>query len=328
MSADRDSAGDRTGDQNGRGSPTTVGRREALAAILAGGIASGAAWGAPTSNPKERAMTSGNARMPTVYLPHGGGPWPFMEPPDDVARLEYRGLGDYLKSIPARLAQRPRALVVISAHWEERLPTVMTSARPPMFYDYGGFPPETYQIRWPAPGEPQLAARVRGLLEAAGIGSGEDSKRGFDHGTFVPLKLMYPEADVPTIQLSLQQGLDPARHLAIGRALAPLRDEGIALVGSGMSFHDIGKRGYVEHSERFDEWLQRVIVAEPPARDAELVHWSSAPSARMAHAREDHLLPLLVIAGAAGADRGNPVWSGRYMGARIRAVDFGAGDRA
>ncbi len=273
-------------------------------------------------------MTSGNARMPTIYLPHGGGPWPFMEPPDDVARREYMLLADYLKSIPARLPQRPRAMVVISAHWEERLPTVMTSARPPMLYDYGGFPPETYEIRWPAPGEPKLAARVRGLLEAAGIRSGEDSRRGFDHGTFVPLKLMYPEADVPTIQLSLQDGLDPLRHLAIGRALAPLRDEGIALVGSGMSFHDIGKRGYVEHSERFDEWLERVIVAEQSARDADLVVWSSAPSARMAHAREDHLLPLMVIAGAAGADRGKPVWSGRYMGARIRAVHFDAGGRA
>ncbi len=269
-------------------------------------------------------MSSVNARMPTIYLPHGGGPWPFMEPPHALARREFNALADYLKSIPAQLPQRPRAMVVISGHWEERVPTVMTSARPPMLYDYGGFPPETYEITWPAPGEPELAARVRGLLDAAGIESGENSRRGFDHGAFVPLKLAYPDADVPTIQLSLQKGLDPARHLAIGGALAPLRDDGILLVGSGMSFHDIGTRGYIEHSDRFDEWLQRIIVADRPARDADLVRWSSAPSARDAHAREDHLLPLMVIAGAAGADLGAPVWSGRYMGARISAVHFGS----
>jgi aromatic ring-opening dioxygenase catalytic subunit (LigB family) len=251
-----------------------------------------------------------------------------MEPPHDLARREWSALADYLRSIPARLPQGPRAMVVISGHWEERVPTVMTSAHPTMLYDYGGFPPETYEITWPAPGHPELAARVRGLLDDAGIKSGESSERGFDHGTFVPLKVTYPDANVPTIQLSLQEGLDPAHHLAIGRALAPLRDEGVVLVGSGMSFHDIGKRGYIEHSESFDAWLQRIVVAEQPARDADLVRWSSAPSARAAHAREDHLLPLMVIAGAAGADRGDPVWRGRYMGARISAVHFGAGGRA
>ncbi len=299
-----------------------IGRREALATILAAGAT--ATGAAPSSNRKGKAMNSENARLPTIYLPHGGGPWPFMEPPHALARREFSALADYLKSIPAQLPRGPRAMVVISGHWEERVPTVMTSARPPIFYDYGGFPPETYQITWPAPGEPELADRVRGLLDAAGIESGEDSRRGFDHGTFVPLKVAYPDADIPTIQLSLQGGLDPARHLAIGRALAPLRDEGILLVGSGMSFHDIGKREYVEHSDRFDEWLQRIIVADRAARDADLVRWSSAPSARNAHAREDHLMPLMVIAGAAGADRGIPVWSGRYMGARISAVHFGS----
>ena len=130
-------------------------------------------------------------------------------------------------------------MVVVSAHWEEPVSTVMTSPRPPLLYDYGGFPPETYRIAWPAPGAPQLAARVRALLEGAGFPTAEDAERGFDHGTFVPLKLAFPEADVPAIQLSLVEGLDPERHLALGRALAPLRDEDVLLVGSGMSYHNM-----------------------------------------------------------------------------------------
>jgi aromatic ring-opening dioxygenase catalytic subunit (LigB family) len=271
--------------------------------------------------------TSNRIRMPTIFLPHGGGPWPFMDLGGFVAQHEREALAGYLEGLPAALPQRPQALVVVSAHWEEPVPTVMTSARPPILYDYYGFPPETYQIQWPAPGDPRLAARVQELLQSAGMETAEDPQRGFDHGTFIPLKLTFPKADVPAIQLSLQAGLDPAQHLAIGRALAPLRDEGILLVGSGMSFHNLrlfGRPSARAIAEAFDAWLQRAVVLQPAERDAELASWAAAPSARLAHPREEHLLPLLVMAGAAGADRGHIPYSDTFAGARITAVHFGA----
>ena len=165
-------------------------------------------------------------RMPTVYLPHGGGPWPFVEV-GLGSRAEQAALATYLRDLAHTPGERPKAVLVISAHWEERVPTVMTSVAPPMLYDYYGFPPESYEITWPAPGDPALAARVRALLGKAGFETAADPDRGYDHGTFVPLKLTYPDADMPICQLSLVGGLDPATHLAIGRALAPLRDEGV-----------------------------------------------------------------------------------------------------
>src|SRR5688572_3483456 len=149
-------------------------------------------------------------RMPVVFLPHGGGPWPFVDLGWDLKDAD--ALAAYLKSVRALPATPPKALLVISAHWEERVPTVMTSARPPMLYDYYGFPAASYEIQWPAPGEPQLAARVQELLGKAGFPTATDNTRGFDHGTFVPLKLTYPDAQIPTIQLSLKAGLDPEEH--------------------------------------------------------------------------------------------------------------------
>jgi aromatic ring-opening dioxygenase catalytic subunit (LigB family) len=214
----------------------------------------------------------------------------------------------------------------VSAHWEAPVPTVTTSAAPPLLYDYYGFPPHTYELKWPAPGAPELASRVRHLLSGAGFESGEDGKRGFDHGVFVPLKLSYPEAQVPTVQLSLRAGLDPAEHLAMGRALAPLRDEGVFLVGSGMSYHNMrGFNGASSHepSARFDAWLGEVAKEEPSKRDTALAAWTKAPSARECHPREEHLLPLMVVAGAAGNDRGKTVFHDEVMGVAVSAVRFG-----
>lgn len=275
-------------------------------------------------------MASNEERMPAIYLPHGGGPWPWMNMRFLVDDHEKRSLAVYLAGLPAGLPMRPRAVVVVSAHWEAPVPTVMTHPRPPMLYDYFGFPPETYRITWPAPGSPRLAARVRALLREAGLESAEDAERGFDHGTFVPLKLTFPDADVPTLQLSLQDGLDPERHLAIGRALAPLRDEGVLLVGSGMSYHNMRefrRRAPGElrasHSEPFDEWLSGVVVDVPERRDRGLVRWEEAPGSRTAHPREEHLLPLMVMAGAAGEDRGRITFHGTFASARIQAVHFG-----
>ena len=265
-----------------------------------------------------------SARMPVVFVPHGGGPWPFVEmgfPPDDVERL-----AGYLRSVRNVPPVPPRALLVISAHWEAPVPTVMTSAHPPMLYDYYGFPPESYTITWPAPGSPELASRAQALLEGAGIDTSADAGRGYDHGTFVPLKLTYPEAAVPAVQLSLQEGLDPAAHVAIGRALQPLRDEGVFIVGSGMTFHNL--RAFRDPrapavAEAFDGWLRSTMTLEAPARNAALTRWTEAPAARAAHPREEHLIPLMVASGAAGDDMAVVAFNDTFAGLRLSAYHFG-----
>ncbi len=304
-----------------------VTRRNAIVAGIVGaaGIAAALKNGEAGATPKDEHTMSTHKRMPAIYLPHGGGPWPFV----DVgfgAKSELDALAAYIRSIRQLPATPPKAVLVVSAHWEEPHPTVMTSEHPPMLYDYYGFPPESYKITWPAPGHPAIAARVRQLLDGAGFTSAANAERGFDHGTFVPLKLAYPEADVPIVQLSLKQGLDPAEHLAMGRALAPLRDEGVFIVGSGLSFHNLRTFGAPQArpvAEEFDRWLSAVAVEAQPARDAKLTAWSQAPSARAAHPREEHLLPLMVVAGAAGADRGTVAYGGTLNGVRISAYHYG-----
>ncbi len=264
-------------------------------------------------------------RMPTYYLPHGGGPCFFMPwtmgPADTWDRL-----AAWLRAWPATLPDRPRAIVVVSAHWEERRATVTTGAAPALIFDYHGFPPETYALTWPAPGDPALADRVRALLSGAGLESAGDAARGFDHGVFVPLKVAFPEAEIPTVALSLVRTLDPAAHLAIGRALAPLRDEGVLIVGSGNSYHDL--RGFLTGtglaaSTQFDAWLAGAVAAEPRERDAAITAWRKAPAALACHPREEHLIPLHVAAGAAGDDRGEVVLRDTVLGAVVSAVRFG-----
>jgi aromatic ring-opening dioxygenase catalytic subunit (LigB family) len=263
-------------------------------------------------------------RMPTVYLPHGGGPWPFVEVPFG-SKTELAALAAYLRALPASTPERAQALLVISAHWEESVPTVMTGARPPMLYDYYGFPPASYTITWPAPGHPALAARVQSMLATAGFETAANPDRGYDHGTFVPLKLAYPDADVPVVQLSLVRGLDPATHLAIGRALAPLREEGVFIIASGMSYHNLRafSRAAAPIAKTFDTWLREAATLEPAARDRALADWAHAPAARDAHPREEHLLPLMIAAGAAGTDRGTIAYTGTVLELAISAVQFG-----
>jgi len=276
---------------------------------------------APAKN--RAAMAS---RMPVVYLPHGGGPWPFVDTGIGT-KTELDLLAAYLRSIRRLPRAQPKAILVVSAHWEETVPTVMTHERPPLFFDYYGFPAESYALTWPAPGSPALAARVRERLEGAGFATAANGERGFDHGAFVPLKLAYPEADVPTAQLSLKSGLDPAEHLAIGRALAPLRDEGVFLVGSGMTFENLrafGRPDGRDAAEAFDAWLRTAVTDEARKRDQALTTWTTAPSAHVAHPRAEHLMPLMVVAGAAGADRGTMAYSGTVLGIRISAYHFGA----
>ncbi|HTL51858.1 MAG TPA: class III extradiol ring-cleavage dioxygenase, partial [Planctomycetota bacterium] len=245
-----------------------------------------------------------------------------MGPPDTWEKM--RG---WLSRLPGTLPQPPRAIVVISGHWETREFAVTGSAHPPLIYDYSGFPPETYQLQYPAPGDPALAEQIRGLLTAAGFEAKIDAERGFDHGVFIPFKVIYPAAQIPIVQLSVLKSLDPAVHLAAGRALAPLRAENVLIVGSGMSYHNLRelfRGGKNADSDRFDGWLTPAVTGTTAReRDASLQDWAHAPAARNAHPREEHLIPLMVAAGAAGEDRGVRIFSDRVMGATVSAYGFG-----
>ena len=239
------------------------------------------------------------SRLPTYFVSHGGGPWPWMKAQYGAT---YDKLEASLVDIRRQAGARPKAVLVVTSHWETEGFMVSSGAAPEMIYDYGGFPPHTYQVRYPAPGQPQLAERVAALLGGAGLPAGLDGQRGFDHGTFSMLAPVWPDADMPVVQLSIRHGYDPAVHLAAGRALAPLRDEGVLILGSGLSFHNLRQFGLAgaQASHAFDTWLQHVLLELAPAeRIAAMLDWRAAPSARQAHPREDHLVPLWVALGAA-----------------------------
>jgi aromatic ring-opening dioxygenase catalytic subunit (LigB family) len=221
---------------------------------------------------------------------------------------------------------RPRAVIVISGHWEADAFSATSHPHPPLIYDYYGFPEHTYRIQYPAPGAPELAQEISELLAQNETPARTDPSRGFDHGVFIPFKLIFPNADVPIVQLSLKAGLDPAAHVALGRALAPLRRQGVLIAGSGMSFHNLRDFGLDPNpeSDRFDAWLtDAACTPDPEQRAAKLDQWKSAPGARKAHPREEHLIPLMVAAGAAGEDLGTKIFQDRIMGAAISAFGFG-----
>jgi aromatic ring-opening dioxygenase catalytic subunit (LigB family) len=262
-------------------------------------------------------------RFPTLFISHGGGPWPWME----EMKPHMAKSAQWLAGLPGSLPAAPKAIVSVSAHWEGDRFTVSSAAQPPMLYDYYGFPPHTYEVRYPAPGSPELAARIRALLGAAGIDSDEDGERGFDHGTFVPLALAFPKADVPVVAMSLRSGLDPAEHLRMGEALAPLRDEGVLVLGSGLSYHNLRQFGPAggPASQQFEAWLtDAVTVPDAKTRNARLREWSKAPAARASHPREEHLIPLMVAAGAAQEDRGSLAFVDTIRGIRSANYAFGA----
>lgn len=199
-------------------------------------------------------------RLPTYFISHGGGPWPSMT---DGFRHRFDQLERSLVAMRAELRDAPKAVLVISGHWEEPGFEVSSNPHPGMVYDYHGFPEYLYRIKYGAPGSPTLAQRVAELLGANGLDARSDPTRGFDHGTFSILKPLYPDEDVPVVQLSLDAGLDPALHLAAGRALSPLRDEGVLIVGSGLSFHNLRlmrDTSAYEPSRQFDAWLQQTLI--------------------------------------------------------------------
>jgi 4,5-DOPA dioxygenase extradiol len=238
-----------------------------------------------------------STRMPTLFLSHGS-PMQAVEP--GVAGRAWQALGTRLP--------RPTAIVIASAHWETTLPMTTGSPQPETIHDFGGFPRALYEIRYPAPGAPALAARAGTLLKEAGITAGVDGTRGLDHGAWVPLRWMYPDASVPVVQLAVQPGRGTAHHLALGRALAPLRDEGVLLIGSGHTTHNLrdfmldrreGAAGApAPYAEAFARWVGEHLAAHD---DDALVHYrEQAPEAARAHPTDEHFLPLFVAYGAGG----------------------------
>lgn len=242
-----------------------------------------------------------SANTDVLFISHGGGPMPLLGDPS------HRDMVDRLKEIAGNL-RKPSAILVISAHWEEAVPTVTSGSHPPLIYDYAGFPSEAYSITYSCQGEPVLASQVCQALEQAGIPSELDEQRGFDHGLFVPLKLMYPQADIPCVQLSLVKSLDAETHLSIGRALQALDYDNLLVIGSGFSFHNM--RAFFAaatpeiqaRNQAFEDWLEETCgdtTLQEPERAERLAQWERAPHARFCHPREEHLLPLHVCYGLA-----------------------------
>ncbi len=263
--------------------------------------------------------------LPTYFISHGGGPWYWMPEMKPV----YRELEKSLQEMSREIGVAPKAILMVSGHWEESDFTVMTSANPPMVYDYSGFPEHTYQVKYSAPGSPEIAVRVQDLMRDAGFDTRTDGSRGFDHGVFVPFAAAYPEANVPVFQLSIRKDYDPETHLAVGRALAPLRKEGVLIVGSGLSYHNLRQFGpqAVLPSREFDTWLtDTVCKSSSEERNEKLRNWSLAPSARSAHPREDHLIPLMVAAGAAEKEKGVRVYHEDSFFGGITVSSFRFGD--
>ena len=258
--------------------------------------------------------------QPSLFVPHGGGPCFFMPDPDGT----WTKMEAYLRGLPGSLPETPKAILVVSGHWEERAFAFGAAERPGLVFDYYGLPPETYRLTWPAPGAPWLAERGAELIRAAGLPAAIDPARGYDHGVFVPLKVAFPDADVPVVPMSLHDSLDPALHLAAGAALAPLREEGVLVLGSGMSFHNLRAMGdprVAAPSQEFDRFLVEAAAAGPGERARRLAAWEQAPWARLCHPREEHLLPLMVAAGASAAP-GSHDYGERVLGGAVSAFRF------
>ncbi|QNA86913.1 dioxygenase [Sphingomonas sp. So64.6b] len=265
-------------------------------------------------------------RMPTLFIPHGGGPCFFMDPAGGPPDPMWRPMQAYLAGLIDSLPARPKAILMVSGHWEADAVTVHVGDGQPMMFDYFGFPEHTYDLQWPAPGAPDVARSAAALIAGAGFDVREEASRGWDHGVFIPMMVAVPGADIPLAQMSLRKDLDPAAHIAIGLALAPLRDEGVLIVGSGMSFHNLRARG-PQVTSVADEWDAALTGAvtdpDPAKRAARVTRWEELPHARFAHPEADHLLPLMVALGAAGDDEAVRDYRDHVMGWAVSGYRFG-----
>ena len=253
-------------------------------------------------------------RLPSVFVSHGA----------PTLAVEENGTTEFLRELGRELG-RPRAVLCVSAHWNTRAPAVSAAASPRTIHDFGGFPEELYRIRYPAPGAPALAARVEGLLGGAGLACEVAPERGLDHGAWVPLRLMYPSADVPVAQLSVQPGQDPAYHFRLGRALAPLRAEGVLVLATGSVTHNLARVGAggapPDWAREFEEWLFGKVTGG--ATQDLLGYRRLAPHAQTAHPTDEHLLPLFVAMGA-GADAGSVPGRSLHRGWTLGSLSMAA----
>ena len=253
-----------------------------------------------------------------LYISHGGGPLPLLGEPS------HQKMVNGLKTISAELS-KPEAIIVVSAHWEADVVKISSAKQPGLLYDYEGFPPQAYEIKYPAQGNPVLAKKLFSLLQEAGISSKLDDGRDFDHGLYVPLKIMYPDADIPCLQISLLDSLNPLAHIGLGQALAKMKEENILFLGSGFSFHNMkafflpSTAEIQEKNETFDKWLVNTCSSREineNEREQRLIHWDKAQGARFCHPREEHLLPLHVCYGLAGSPV-EKVFSWKIMGKKV-----------
>lgn len=269
-------------------------------------------------------QNTSSIRMPTWFIPHGAGPCFFMDwNPSDA----WDKTGKFLKDLPLTLSNQPKAILVISAHWMESTISLTGGQNPELIYDYYGFPSHTYDLQYPAKGDPTLAQEIIETLVSSHIKAKLDASRGFDHGMFIPMLMMFPKVDIPVIQLSLHNNLDPQTHFNLGVALENFRDQGVLIIGSGMSFHNMrgyGQPAFGPISDEFDEWLGKVVESDPVTRNQALIDWVNGPSARLCHplGQEEHLLPLMVVAGAASKERGYKVFTDRVLETSISAFVF------
>ena len=272
-------------------------------------------------------------RLPVFFIPHGGGPWPFMHGPEGILpdNDPWKELQNYMQGFDAALGRRPKAVLVISAHWADtEALTVSTAKQPGMYFDYYGFPPHTYALNYPAHGAPDIAEHVRGVLADSGIETNADAERGYDHGVFIPFMMMYPKADVPIVMMSLDPAMTAERHFTIGKALERLRDEDILIVASGLSYHNMRMfyrrdPAHIEQANRFDAWLKDALeTPDTEKRLAQLAAWKDNPDALASHVPDhDHLIPVFVAAGAAGSDAGKLAFHGNFLGKHYSAYRFG-----
>ena len=258
-----------------------------------------------------------------IYFSHGGGPMPILGDPS------HRAMNDFMKELPKRI-KKPEAIIVFSAHWEENTVAVQGAENPPMLYDYYGFPEEAYEITYNSKGSPELASRIHELLKNSDIDCIIDKDRGYDHGLFIPLKMMYPNEDIPSIQVSLLHSLSAQEHIKLGEALSALMEENILIIGSGFSFHNLRAFGFLgtdepdEKNDAFQDWLIETISGNLTweERKKRLISWESAPNARYCHPRQEHLLPVHVCAGIAG-DRAEKIFDDYIAGKRAVAFLWG-----
>ncbi|RTE85835.1 MULTISPECIES: class III extradiol ring-cleavage dioxygenase [Gammaproteobacteria] len=236
-----------------------------------------------------------------MFVSHGGGPLPLL---GDAGHKEMVSTLNHIASS----ITRPKAIVVISAHWETETVTINTQSNQELLYDYYGFPEESYEIQYPATSNLELGQRIEKAFKAHNIAVQHEQQRGFDHGVFVPLKIMYPEADIPVVQVSLKANLDPEEHITIGRVLKEALNEDVLVLGSGFSFHNMQAFRMQDSKEAnlknqaFEDWLVDTCYCgelSEQEREQKLVAWEQAPSARFCHPREEHLIPLHVCYGAA-----------------------------